>query len=92
MQWLGSDPYAFKRAERAFIANNFEPFSLNRKSNRRRTRAFGSCWSRRRTGFFIACASKKRSNTEAFSDAGGMTRLNLDGLTKQTSANRLLGD
>jgi hypothetical protein len=91
VQWLGSDPYAFKRAERAFIETTSSLFLSTVKA------IVGGLGLSVLVGLgvglvFYRMREQKRSNTEAFSDAGGMTRLNLDGLTKQTSANRLLGD
>jgi hypothetical protein len=40
--------------------------------------------------FFFYLREQKRSTMEAFSDAGGMIRLNLDDLTPQISSDRLL--
>jgi len=41
---------------------------------------------------FFYLRDGKRSNTYAYTDAGGMTRLNLDGFTPDIVPERLLGD
>jgi hypothetical protein len=41
---------------------------------------------------FFYLREQKRSTMEAFSDAGGMIRLNLDDLTPKISSDRLLKD
>ncbi len=42
--------------------------------------------------FFFYLRAQKRSTMEAFSDAGGMIRLNLDDLTPQISSGKFLKD
>jgi hypothetical protein len=45
------------------------------------------------TGYaFFTFRDRRRAGMTAFTDAGGMTRLNLDGLTAEIGAERLLGD
>lgn len=89
VQWLGTDPFAFKRAERAFIEGTSSLFLstvIAIASGLALALVMGVI-----VGiFFYYFREQRRANTEAFSDAGGMTRLNLDGLTPQTSVDRLL--
>lgn len=91
IQWLGEDPFAFKRAERAFIESTADLFVST-------TLAIAggiglSVFVGIIVGFvFFYVSDRKRAGMEAFSDAGGMTRLNLDGLSAQTSSDRLLKD
>lgn len=91
VQWLGNDPTAFKRAERAFIegtSNLFLSTVLAIVSVLGLSVLAGLV-----VGLlFYRLREQKRSNMAAFSDAGGMTRLNLDGLSAQPSAIRLLED
>ena len=90
IQWLGEDPFAFKRAERAFIESTSSLFvstTLAIAGGLGLSVLVGIV-----VGFtFYFMSVKKRAGMEAFSDAGGMTRLNLDGLSAQTSSDRLLG-
>jgi len=41
---------------------------------------------------YFRAEDRKRSKMTAFSDAGGLTRLNLDGLTQEMTAEKLLND
>ncbi|MDQ2745790.1 MAG: hypothetical protein M3T96_00820 [Acidobacteriota bacterium] len=89
VQWLGEDPFYIKRAEHAmvnawtevFIATTFTivgglGFAI--------LAGIG-------VGFlFYRSRTRRRAGMEAFSDAGGMTRLNLDGLTP--APDRLLNE
>ncbi len=90
IQWLGEDPFAFRRAERAFIESTADLFVSTTLAI-----AVGiglSVFVGIIVGFvFFYVSNRKRAGMEAFSDAGGMTRLNLDGLSAQTSSDRLLG-
>lgn len=89
IQWLGTNPFMLRRAERAFI---------NDTSN-----LFISTLLIILTGIGLAILAglvigviffylreQKRSTMTAFSDAGGMTRLNLDDLTPQISSGKFL--
>lgn len=91
VQWLGSDPFAFRRAERAFIESTsslFQSTVIAVVSGLGLSVLAGLC-----VGVvFFYFRNQKRSNTQAFSDAGGMTRLNLDELTSPVSTDKLLGD
>ncbi len=91
VQWLGSDPFALRRAERNFIQGTSSLFLSTV------TAIVGglglSVLAGLLVGFiYFRVREQKRSQMESFSDAGGMTRLNLDGLTAQASADRLLND
>ncbi len=91
IQWLGEDPFAFKRAERAFIESTSSLFVSTTKA------IVGGLGLSVVVGIIVGLAffimsDRKRARMEAFSDAGGMTRLNLDGLSAQTSSDRLLGE
>ncbi len=91
VQWLGRDPYSLKRAERAFIEGTSNLFLSTVTAI---ASGLGlSVLAGLLVGFlFYRAREQRRSNTAAFSDAGGMTRLNLDGLTQQNPADRLLGE
>ncbi len=91
VQWLGTDPFALRRAERNFIEGTSSLFLSTVTAI---VSGLGlSVLAGLIVGFiFFRLREQRRSQTESFSDAGGMTRLNLDGLTTQTSADRLLED
>ena len=89
IQWLGADPFAFKRAERAFIETTSQLFTSTLLA------IVGGIGLSILAGiavgvFYFYIREYKRSTMETFSDAGGMTRLNLDGLSAQTPHERLL--
>lgn len=91
VQWLGTDPFAFRRAEREFIestASLFYSTVVAIVSGLGLSVLAGLC-----VGIiFFYFRRQRRSNMRAFSDAGGMTRLNLDELTSPVSTDKLLGD
>lgn len=91
IQWLGTNPFILRHAERAFIedtSNLFISTLLIILSGIGLAILMGLI-----IGIlFFYIREQKRSTMEAFSDAGGMTRLNLDGLTPQISTNRFLKD
>jgi hypothetical protein len=91
IQWLGDDPFLLRRAERAFI---------NTTSG-----IFTSTVTVILIGIGIAITAglivgityfmlrvRRRAEMKTFTDAGGMTRLNLDGYTPEILPERLLGD
>lgn len=91
VQWLGTDPFALKRAERSFIEGTSSLFLATV------TAIVSGLGLSLLAGLGVGIAyfyfrSQRRLNTQAFSDAGGMTRLNLDELTPTVSTDRLLGD
>ena len=91
VHWLGSDPFLLKRAERAFVLTTSDIFVTTTVV------IVGGLGFSVLAGiivgiFFFYLREQKRSTMTAFSDAGGMTRLNLDGFTPQNSPDRLLKD
>ena len=91
IQWLGTNPFLLRRAERAFIQDTSDLFIstlLMIVSGLGFAIVTGIAFGL----VFFYLREQKRSTMEAFSDAGGMTRLNLDGLTPQISTDRLLKD
>jgi hypothetical protein len=91
VQWLGEDPTLLQRAERAFILTTPNIFFstvtvilLGMGASIVGGIIAGI--------FFYYFRDQKRAGMEAFSDAGGMTRLNLDHLTPDVSSERLLNE
>lgn len=91
IQWLGDDPFLFRRAERAFINTTSDVFIST------------LIWITMGLGFsifggivtglvFFRIREMKRRTMTTFSDAGGMTRLNLDGFTPEIVPKGVLGD
>jgi hypothetical protein len=91
IQWLGTNPFILRNAERAFIRDTSDLFIstlLMIVSGLGLAIVAG-------IGIgliFFYLREQKRSTMEAFSDAGGMIRLNLDDLTPHISSDRLLKD
>jgi hypothetical protein len=89
VQWLGEDPFLLKRAERALVKGLSELFvatTLAIISGLGLSVLAGII-----VGvIFFKMREQKRATMETFSDAGGMTRLNLDGFTPQIAPDRLL--
>ncbi len=80
VQWLGKDPYAQSRAERNYLMATGD---LLISTVLTIVLGFGSTIL---MGLivgviFFYIRAQKRSQTQLYTDAGGMTRLNLDGLT-----------
>ena len=81
VQWLGEDPYLLKKIERYMVSTSRDimistvlviVFGLG-----------GSVLAGIAAGFiFFRVRDQKRAHRRAFSDAGGLTRLNLDGLSE----------
>jgi hypothetical protein len=91
VRWLGKDPFALKRAERFFVLQASDLF----------TNIFlgiaGALGFTVVAGVLIGIVffyfrEQKRSKLAVFSDAGGMTRLNLDGFTPEIMPDRLLDE
>lgn len=89
VKWLGEDPFQYNRAERNFVetaSNMFIGTFL----------AIGALLVTMLTlgiiaGFiYFRISNKNREQMTAFSDAGGMIRLNLDELTPDVAPDRLL--
>jgi len=89
IQWLGEDPFLLKRAERAMVKGLSELFVSTVIA------IVGGIGVAILLGFVVGfvyfrLSYQKRARMAAFSDAGGMTRLNLDGFTPEISTDRLL--
>jgi hypothetical protein len=90
VQWLGNDPYVYERAVREFTDTTLGVFvSVVKASGLALVTCLGVggllgalLFSRRRT---------RTRNVEAYTDAGGMLRLNLDEMTPETDPARLIG-
>jgi hypothetical protein len=91
VQWLGDDPYYLKRAERAFINTTSGIFTST-------VFVILIGIGLAITGGLIVGITyftlrvRRRAAMTAYTDAGGMTRLNLDGFTPDIVPERLLGD
>jgi len=89
VQWLGNDPYAYERATREFTETTLGVFVSVVKAS---GLALVTCLAV--GGFFGALLFSRRRtrprNVEAYSDAGGMLRLNLDEMTPETDPARLI--
>jgi hypothetical protein len=91
VQWLGENPMPQIRAEREFAIMTGDIFLSTVI-----VVAFGF-GSTVLVGvliglFFFYLREQKRATTHIFTDAGGMTRLNLDGLTSESLNDKLLKD
>ena len=91
IQWLGANPFEYQAAERAFIKTTSDLFIATTLA------IVGGLGLSVLAGivvgiFFFYLREHKRAGMSEFSDAGGMTRLNLDGLTPQIASDRLLKD
>ena len=91
VQWLGQDPFLYRRAERAYIektSNVFISTIVSILLGLSCAVLLGVA-----AGFLVFYVRKqKRASMTAFSDAGGMIRLNLDELTPDILPERLLKD
>jgi hypothetical protein len=91
VQWLGEDPNAQQKAERFFAIRTADIFLSTVLV------IVGGLTIAILTGIgvglvFFRMREQQRSNMSAYSDAGGMTRLNLDDLSETVSSNRLLSE
>jgi hypothetical protein len=90
VRWLGDNPYLLQEAQRRYAETTLGVFVSVVKAS---GLALVSCLAV--GGFFGALLfSRRRAQqkaVEAFSDAGGMLRLNLDEMTPQTDPARLIG-
>jgi hypothetical protein len=90
VQWLGNDPYVYERATREFTETTLGVFvSVVKASGLALVTCLG-------VGGFLGALmfSRRRTrtrNVDAYSDAGGMLRLNLDEMTPETDPARLIG-
>lgn len=94
IQWLGDNPFSAERqhrAERNFVTTTADIFLSTLLAIV--TGLGASILVGIVAGFlFFYFREKNRLGMEAFTDAGGMTRLNLDGFTPDIAADRLLND
>ena len=90
VQWLGANPFRLS-PERAFVVTTTDMFISTFLIV---VIGIGlSVGSGIIAGYvFFYIRDQKRASMPTFSDAGGMTRLNLDGLTPDIAPNRLLKD
>jgi len=90
IQWLGDNPFRIS-AERAFVLTTADIFFST------------VLWIASGIGvavvagliagfFYFRFTDRRRARLAAFSDAGGMTRLNLDGYTAESASDRLLNE
>ncbi len=90
VQWLGANPFRIS-AERAFVLTTADVFLSTFLII-----VFGMCLAIASgiiAGFvFYYISTQKRAGMPTFSDAGGMTRLNLDGYTPEIAPERLLNE
>jgi len=91
VQWLGEDPFLLKRAERAIVVGLSELFVATTLT------IIGGIGLSVLAGIiagiiFFRFREQKRAEMQEFSDAGGMTRLNLDGFTPPIASEKLLKD
>ncbi|MEO6588088.1 MAG: hypothetical protein ABIP06_02060 [Pyrinomonadaceae bacterium] len=91
VQWLGENPTLLRKAERAIVKGTSD-LILSTATVIVLGLVFALLTGIIAGIIFYFIREQKRSTMTAFSDAGGMTRLNLDGLTPDISANRLLGE
>ncbi len=91
VQWLGEDPTLLHRAERAIVKGTSD-LILGTATAIILGLLFALLTGIAVGLIFYFLRVQKRSTMTAFSDAGGMIRLNLDDLTSDISPNRLLGD
>lgn len=91
VRWLGEDPFALKRAERGFVMQTSDLFMSTFLAI---VGGLGlSILAGIAVGFVVFyIREQKRAGMETFSDAGGMTRLNLDGFTPDIAPDRLLDE
>ena len=90
VQWLGENPYIYSEAEKRYVETTLGVFVAVVKAS---GVALVGCLG---LGGLIGALlfTRRRAQQkaqEAFSDAGGMLRLNIDDLTPQTDPARLLG-
>lgn len=91
VQWLGEDPFMFRNLERQFVNTSADIFVSTVEWI-----ALG-IGATLLLGLIIGCLyyqfrERQRLTMKEFSDAGGMVRLNLDGLTPELSPEKLLGE
>src|SRR5258705_3028890 len=89
VQWLGENPYVFKEAQKQYVETTLGVLIAVVKASGVALVAclgIGGLFG----GLLFSWRRAQQKNVEAFSDAGGMLRLNLDEITPQTDAARLI--
>ena len=91
IQWLGEDPFLFHRLERAFVNQTSELFFSTVEVI---LLGMGlSVLGGLIIGYiYFQIRERQRGTFKQYTDAGGMTRLNLDGFTPDISSTKLLSD
>jgi hypothetical protein len=91
VQWLGENPYWLKEAQRRYTETTLGVLvAVVKASGLTLVVCFGL--GGLIGGLLFARRRAHQATNEAFSDAGGMLRLNLDEMTPQTDPSRLLAD
>lgn len=90
VQWLGENPYIFKEAEKRYVETTLGVFVAVVKASGVALVGCLGLGALLGALLFTRRRAQQRAR-EAFSDAGGMLRLNIDELTPQTDPARLLG-
>jgi hypothetical protein len=90
VQWLGENPYIFKQAEQHYVNTTLGVLVAVVKASGYALLACLGIGGLAGALLFIRRRAQQSQN--AFSDAGGMLRLNLDELTPETNPARLLQD
>lgn len=91
IQWLGENPFLSKRAERSFVILTSDIF-LSTVVVIVLGIAFAIVGGLGVGIVFFYMRERTRAGRSQFTDAGGMTRLNLDGFTPDIAPSRLLKD
>jgi len=91
VQWLGENPFMYRRAERNFVVTTSDIFLSSVVVI---VLGMGLSILGGTLGgiVFFYLREQKRSTRSQFTDAGGMTRLNLDGFTPDIAPSKLLKD
>jgi hypothetical protein len=90
VQWLGENPYIIKQAEQHYVDTTLGVLVAVVKAS---GYALVACLGiGALAGALLFIRRRTQQSAEAFSDAGGMLRLNLDDLTPETNPARLLQD
>jgi hypothetical protein len=91
VQWLGDNPYWFKEAEKRYVNTTLGVLVAVVKAS---GLVIVSCFGIGGLigGVLFLRRRARQTTAEAFSDAGGMLRLNLDEITPQTDTTRLLSE
>jgi hypothetical protein len=91
VQWLGDNPYIYKEAEKRYINTTLGVLIAVLKAS---GYALIGCLGMGGLigGLLFTYRRAQQKGVTAFSDAGGMLRLNLDELSAQTNPSRLLRD